>query len=161
VFVPLVFAPFIALLDPVPVLVSVNLMLVPELVRSYPEAEKFNAWIESDALRLGCLVAAELKTATSLLPGTVPPQFAPVLKSVPVLLQVLLTAKSGAGKKRRSATAQTGSSRGCRVERRRASPRTQIIHLCQPLMCHSSSTLRNNSVDSKELGNDYGLMIGG
>ena len=46
VLVPLVFAPLIALVEPVLVLVKVNLMLVLELVRSYPEdelVEKFNS----------------------------------------------------------------------------------------------------------------------
>ena len=38
-----VFAALMALVFPVPVLVRVNLMLVLELVRSYPEAEKFNS----------------------------------------------------------------------------------------------------------------------
>jgi hypothetical protein len=46
VLVPLVFAALIALVVPVPVFVSVSLMLVLELVRSYPEeavVEKFNS----------------------------------------------------------------------------------------------------------------------
>src|SRR5438105_4569160 len=95
VFVPLVFAALIALPVPVPVLVSVSLMLVLELVRSYPEdvvAEKFNSLIVRDVLKLGWVIAATLKTATSALPGAVPPQLAPALKSVPVLPQVLLAA---------------------------------------------------------------------
>ena len=95
VFVPLVFAALIALPAPVPVLVSVSLMLVLELVRSYPEdvvAEKFNSLIVRDALKLGWVIAATLKTATSALPGAVPPQLAPALKSVPVLPQVLFAA---------------------------------------------------------------------
>src|SRR6266404_6981208 len=88
VFVPLVFAALIAPVAPVAVLVSVSLMPVFELVRSYPEdvvAEKFNSLIERDALKLGWVIAAELKTAISLMPGAVPPQLAPLLKSVPVL----------------------------------------------------------------------------
>ena len=46
----------------------------------------------SDALKLGWVIAAELKTAVSLLPGAVPPQLLPELKSVPVLLHVLFVA---------------------------------------------------------------------
>ena len=96
VLVPLVFAALIALVAPVPVLVSVSLMLVLVLVRSYPDddvAEKFNSWIVRDALKFGCVIFAELKTATSELPGAVPPdQLAPALKSVPVLPQVLFPA---------------------------------------------------------------------
>ena len=94
-FVPLVFAALIAPPAPVPVLVSVSLMLVLELVISYPDdvvAEKFSSLIVSDALKLGWVIAATLKTATSPLPGTPPPQFVLVLKSVPLLLQVLLAA---------------------------------------------------------------------
>ena len=93
--VPLVFAALIALVAAVPVLVSVSLTPVFELVRSYPEdevVEKFSSWIMRDPLRLGCVIAAELKTATSLLPGAVPPQLGPLLKLVPVLPQVLFAA---------------------------------------------------------------------
>jgi len=95
VLVPLVLAALIAPPAQVPVLVSVSLMLVLELVISYPDdvvAEKFSSLIVRDALKLGCVIAAELKTATSAAPGAVPPQLAPALKSVPVLLQVLLAA---------------------------------------------------------------------
>ena len=96
VLVPLVFAALIALLVPVPVLVSVSLMLGLEFVMSYPEdevVEKFSSWIVRDALKFGCVIFAELKTATSELPGAVPPdQLAPALKSVPVLPQVLFPA---------------------------------------------------------------------
>ena len=90
------FAALIALVAPVPVLVSVSLMLVLELVRSYPEdevVEKFSSWIVRDALKFGCVIFAELKTATSELPGAVPPdQLAPALKLVPVLPQVMFAA---------------------------------------------------------------------
>src|ERR1700730_14933533 len=95
VLVPLVFAPKMALLVPVLVLVSVSLMLVFVLVMSYPDdvvAEKSNSLVVRDALKLGCVTAALLKTAMSLEPGAVPPQLAPLLKSVPVLLQVRLAA---------------------------------------------------------------------
>ena len=90
VLVPLVFEAVIA------VPVSVSLMLVLVLVRSYPDdvvAEKFNPLIERDALKLGWVIAAELKKAVSLLPGALPPdQLAPALKLVPVLPQVMFAA---------------------------------------------------------------------
>ena len=96
VLMPLVFAALIALEAPVPVFVSVSLTPVFELVRSYPEdevVEKFSSWIVRDPLTLGCVIAAELKTAVSLLPGAVPPdQLVPLLKLVPVLPQVLFAA---------------------------------------------------------------------
>jgi hypothetical protein len=96
VLVPLVFAALIALVAPVPVLVSVSLTPVFELVRSYPEdavVEKFNDLMLRDPLRLGCVITAELKTAVSLLPGvTLPDQLVPVLKLVPVLPQVMFAA---------------------------------------------------------------------
>jgi hypothetical protein len=65
---------------------------------SYPDdnvAEKFNSRIVRDALKFGCMTAAALKTATSLLPGTcagAPVQLLLVLKSVPVFVQVSFVA---------------------------------------------------------------------
>jgi hypothetical protein len=50
--------------------------------------------VVSEALRFGCLTAAVLKVAVSFVPGAVPPQLAPVLKSVPVLLQVRAAASA-------------------------------------------------------------------
>src|SRR5438552_8715785 len=82
-------------------------MLVLELVISYPDdvvAEKFSSLIVSDALKLGWVIAATLKTATSPLPGTPPPQFVLVLKSVPVLLQVLLAACADRSGKKNAST---------------------------------------------------------
>jgi len=91
-----VFAALIALEVPVPVFVSVSLTPVFELVRSYPEdavVEKFNVLMLRDALTLGWVIAATLKTAVSLLPGAVPPdQLVPLLKLVPVLPQVMFAA---------------------------------------------------------------------
>lgn len=65
-------------------------------MRSYPEdvvVEKFNSWIVVGKANLGCVIAAESKTATSLLPGSDPLfQLLLVLKTVPVLAQVLFAA---------------------------------------------------------------------
>jgi hypothetical protein len=61
ILVPLVFAALIALLVVVPVLVSVSLMPVFELVISYPAdaaVEKFKIEIVSDALRFGLVTLA-------------------------------------------------------------------------------------------------------
>src|SRR5438552_9251885 len=97
VFVPLVFTALIALVAPAPVLLSVSLMLVFELVRSYPEdavVEKFNPRMVMEALRFGFVTSAVLKTALSPVPGTLPLQLPAALKSVPVLFHVLLAANA-------------------------------------------------------------------
>jgi hypothetical protein len=62
---------------------------------SYPEdevVEKFNSWIVVAKANLGCVIAAESKTATSLAPGWVGFQLLFALKTVPVLAQTLLLA---------------------------------------------------------------------
>src|SRR6266849_2600274 len=93
VLVPLVFSASIALVVPVPVFVNVSLMLVLELVMSYPDVEvpeKYNSWMVSEALKFGCTDIAELKTARSPEPGTpLGFQLVLVLKSVPEFFQVL------------------------------------------------------------------------
>jgi len=127
-------------------------MLVFELVMSYPDddvAEKFNSWIVTEALKFGCVTAAELKTATSLIPGTrlgVPVQLLLVLKSVPVFVQVSFVARADCWNKTATkyapqAVAIATRRRHIATEKRSPSPRLRrTIHFSKPLPCHLSST---------------------
>ena len=111
--VPLVFAASIALAPPVPVFISVSLMPVFELVRSYPiaGAVKSKLLMVRDALKLGCLPSAELKRAVSVGPGTLPPHQLPaLLKSVPLLFQVRFAASADCSG-RRAVAAPTAQGR--------------------------------------------------
>src|ERR1700730_15653763 len=92
VFVPLVIWELIALPTPNVVLVSMSLMPEFELVMSYPDApavEKYNCWVVTEALRLGFVTSATLKTPASVAMGTPFDQLPAVLKSVPVLSHVV------------------------------------------------------------------------
>src|ERR1700730_635026 len=96
VLVALVFTALIALAPPVPVLSSVSLMPVFELVRSYPiaGAVKFKLLMVRDALKLGCVPSAELKRAVSPGPGTPLDQLLGSLKLVPLFCQVWVAASA-------------------------------------------------------------------
>src|SRR4051812_40016465 len=90
VSVPLALSTLIALVVPVPMLVSVS--AGPLLERMYPGEEMANVkpWIVSATVRFGLITLAPENVALSLTPGTMPPiQLGPALKSLPELFHVI------------------------------------------------------------------------